>query len=272
MGKQVKRDAELTVAVGKKKVGKTYSTRQLIEDYLHVRPKKKVLIFDVNGEYEGTDNDTFPPIKALSINDVKRFVLHPKVEARRIRPLDEETGLPLNIKQMNDVLTRICYEFKNGLLLIEDPNRYLGDNLPQDLVGTLCTMRHSGVDVVMHFQGIGRIVPKIWQNMNWLRYHKNNEGAKRHKNKFPDKYELLMVAENIVNGKYKTNPHYYLYVSIDEEKIAGDFTPKDFAEAVRQLSITDSKLIKPYEKAHKKDALTAMVKDYMEKYYGNSYF
>ena len=73
------------------------------------------------------------------------------------------------------------------MLLIEDINKYVSDFLPNDLVGAICSNRHTDLDIIMHFQSIGRITTKIWQNANWLRFHKNSDSVERHKNKFPDK-------------------------------------------------------------------------------------
>ena len=42
----------------------------------------------------------------------------------------------------------------------------------------------------MHFQSIGRVTPKIWQNLNWIRFHKNSDSVDRHQKKFQDKYKL----------------------------------------------------------------------------------
>ena len=69
--------------------------------------------------------------------------------------------------------------------------------------------------------------PKIWQNSNWLRFHKNSDSVERHKNKFPDKYQLFSIAENIVNSQYfNDNPRYFIYIDLDEEKIRGKITPQ----------------------------------------------
>ena len=64
----------------------------------------------------------------------------------------------------------------------------MGDYLPNDLVGALCTNRHSNLDIVLHFQSIGRVGTKIWQNINWIRFHKNTDSVDRHKKKFEDKW------------------------------------------------------------------------------------
>lgn len=77
------REPLLGVAIGRKGVGKSYTTNKLIQEYVTgnlasgVLPRK-ALILDVNDEYEH--------IKGIAIKDLIRFSLHPHVEARRIRP------------------------------------------------------------------------------------------------------------------------------------------------------------------------------------------
>ena len=75
------REPKLGCVVGRKGVGKSYQTLKMIEQYVVGNPSKgiparRVLIFDVNDEFEH--------IKALKLSDVIRFSAHPKIEARRI--------------------------------------------------------------------------------------------------------------------------------------------------------------------------------------------
>ena len=68
------REALLGVAVGKKGIGKTYTTLQIINHYikggLNNKPRR-ALILDVNDEFES--------VKAIKLEDVKLFTYHPKI-------------------------------------------------------------------------------------------------------------------------------------------------------------------------------------------------
>lgn len=90
--------------------------------------------------------------------------------------------------------------------------------------------------------------------MNWLRFHRNSDSVERHKNKFPDKYQMLKVAENIVNNKYNGgDQRFFLYVDIDTEKILGDITPEMMTEAIDDfVSLNHNSVVKPYK--NKRDA------------------
>jgi len=235
------REPKLGAVVGKKGVGKSYTTLKLIGQYVQgtatVAPRR-VLILDVNDEYEN--------IKALSLTDIAKFSMHPRIEARRIRPY-KPNGDRMTLRDVSDVLFTCLEHFKGGLLLIEDINRYVSDSLPNDLIGAICTNRHADLDIIMHFQSIGRITPKIWQNLNWLRFHKNSESVDKHKRKFEDKYAYLKISEMMINEKYfNGDRRFYLYIDLDEEKVLGQYTPKEMKRAIDEyVSVNYNRMVKP---------------------------
>ena len=191
------REPLLLVGIGKKGVGKSYETEKMIQSYIRGNPAKgtpprRALILDVNDEYYD--------IKAIRIQDVSLFSSHPLIEVRRIRPFMDD-GTKMSLDDIAQTLFVILQTFKNGLLLVEDINKYISDTMPNDLVGAICTNRHIGVDIILHYQSIGRITSKVWQNVNILRLHKFTDSVKRHKHKYEDKFEYLSVAEIIINKR-----------------------------------------------------------------------
>ena len=143
------REPKLGMAVGKKGIGKTYQTKILIESYVYGNPSKgvlprRVLILDVN--------DEFTDYKAISMKDLVRFSVMPNAEIRRVRPFNEQTGIRLTLKEIANQLWDILHYFRGGMLLIEDINKYVGDHLPTDIVGAICSNRHTDLDIIMHFQ------------------------------------------------------------------------------------------------------------------------
>lgn len=223
------REPKLLVGVGRKGVGKSYTTRKMIDQYVLGNPAKgnpprRVLILDVNDEYSD--------VRAIRISDITLFSIHPQVEVRRIRPFLDD-GKKMTLDDIASTLLVILDTFRNGLLLIEDVNKYISDTMPNDLVGAICTNRHIGVDIVLHYQSIGRITSKVWQNVNLIRLHKFTDTVKRHKLKFEDKFEYLSIAETIINQRYEAgDKRFFLYVDIDEEFIYGAFTDDEFEQAV----------------------------------------
>jgi hypothetical protein len=232
------REPALVVAVGKKGVGKSFVTKKMMQDYAYVNPKRRVLIIDVNDEYYD--------IKAIRIQDVAIFSVHPTIEIRRIRPFLDD-GKKMTLDDIASTLFIVLETYRNGLLLVEDINKYISDTMPNDLVGAICTNRHIGVDIIMHYQSIGRITSKVWQNLNIIRMHKITDSVKRHKHKYEDKYEYLSIAELIINKQYENgNKHFFLYVNVDDEKLNGAFTNAQYEEAVNSfIQINYSQIISP---------------------------
>ena len=236
------RECRIIIACGKRGVGKTVETIRMIDEYVAGNPSKgvpprKALIFDVNDEFSSFWYHDNPKrsIKAIAIKDIMKFSMHPKVEVRRIRPFWDD-GKKMTINDMGEVLGIILDKYRNGLLLVEDINKYLSDAMPSDLIGSLATSRHIGLDIVSHFQNIGRAGnPKLLGNLNMIRLHKTNDTVERHKNKFEEKTELLQIAEYLINNRYnKGDVRYFVYVDVENMKIRGKFTKLEVEDAIHE--------------------------------------
>lgn len=195
----------LYVSCGKKGIGKTFTTLEVIKEYCYGGMPKRALIYDVNREYDG--------IKTLALKDVLRFSAHPQREIRRIVP-----PFGMSLDDMAKMLLEIVYHFKEGLIHIEDINRYTGDQMPQDLIGSIISLRHAGTDTSLSFQNIGRVgSPKVLGNVDVLRLHKTTDDATRHKNKFEERYEIIKIAQVIVDNDYN-EANMLMYELTDNEK------------------------------------------------------
>lgn len=225
------REPLLGVAVGKKGVGKTYITNRVIKQYVMgnlasgIMPRK-VLILDANDEYT--------EYKAIALKDLMLFSVHPLVEVRRIRPIHAD-GKKMTLDDLATTLNYILEVFSGGLLLIEDINRFTSDFMPQDLMGAIATNRHRDLDIILHYQGIGRIGTKVWQNINWLRMHKITESVMRHVKKFEDKYEIIRICELMVNLQFFAgNERFYQYIDCENMCFQGRVDEKLFADSCKQ--------------------------------------
>ena len=235
------RECRIVIACGKRGVGKTIETIKVIDEYVAGNPSKgipprKALIFDVNDEfssfwYFGQTRS----IKAIAIRDIMKFSIHPNIEVRRIRPFWDD-GKKMTINDMGEVLGIILDNYRNGLLLVEDINKYLSDAMPSDLIGSLATSRHIGLDIISHFQNIGRAGnPKLLGNLNMIRLHKTNDTVERHKNKFEEKTEILQIAEYIINKRYFDGDiRFFIYIDIENMKIRGKFTREEAEDGIHQ--------------------------------------
>jgi len=268
------REPQLGVAVGKRGIGKTYTTLQMINQYITgfggTSTPRRVLIMDVN--------DEFSKIKALNIIDVKLFSMHPTIEARRIRPFNAD-GSKMTLSDICQCLFYLLENFKGGLLLIEDINKYLTHHFPKDVVGAICTNRHSDLDIILHYQAIGKVPTTVWENVNWVRFHKNNQSVDRHEKKFEDKYEMMKITECLVDFQYQWgNQRFYVYCDIDNGKIKGSITQSMAIKAVEDYMMQNyNKAVTPEarridlsgNKVHKSVADASL---YVKKNLLNTYF
>ncbi len=251
------REPLLGAACGKKGSGKSYETFGMMLDYVsgkygaggvvEVAPRR-VLILDVNDEYGHVEyNNLVYQIKSISRDDVQKFSVHPNVEIRRIRPFNND-GTKWTLNEIADTLYYILDYYRGGLLLIEDINRYVSDSLPNDLIGAICTNRHTDLDIIAHFQSIGRLTPKFWQNLNWVRLHKNADSIEKHKSKAEDKYKIVKIAENMVNQQYMSgNERFHTYIDLDKERIRGNYSVQMLHDAVVPYLIHNkASIVKPY--------------------------
>lgn len=278
------REPLLYVGVGKKGVGKTYQTIKIINNYLKGNPSlntkpRKVLIIDVNNEYVD--------YKRLHANDLIRFVRHKTVEARRIVPFYRD-GRVMSPEDLMEIYKFASENFRNGLLLPEDITKFVGDAIPADVVGHMCTNRHRDVDIISHFQSIGKAGhPKIKANLNILRLHKTLDGVDRHKDKFAEFYEIVKIGEMLVNSRYeqfiKANKEaqrtyfgFFVYIDFDRSKIIGDFGRNEFEQIITDyIQVNERAVLNPI--LNKKDrngkkvysygeALSKVEQDLFEKY------
>lgn len=290
MAKKEEREALLGIAVGKKGVGKTYKTLETMQPYLRgnaatgAKPRK-VLILDVNNEFGNVRDDqnpAFQHIKAINVEHVKRFTHHPLIEARRVTILKEGGGTKSMDELFND-LTIILNDFQNGLLLIEDWTKIIADSISNQLISAIVTQRHKSVDIITHFQSIGKAAhPQLFANCNYIRMHKCDDYVKRHKDKFGGEITHLYILEKMVAQEYaKGNTRFCAYLDKDDGKLKGDFSLQMFKTAVEgymqdnytqvveaEVKRKDIHTGRPIYAGHKQ-AVDFLMKEYIKDFYGN---
>ena len=275
------RTPQLGIVVGKKGVGKTYKTLQIISEYVKgnmikkIKPKR-VLILDVNGE--------FTDVKPISVIDVKRWCDVGKIEVRRvcIFKTKEEGGGTMTLDEIADTLNEILKSFHGGLLLIEDITRFVSDSPKRDLIGAIMTQRHKNCDIIIHFQTIGKAGhPKIFAGTNWIRFHMVSDTVERHKNKFNEFTTPMKILEALVRNQFESGDiRFHAYFSMDNYKIIGDFNKVQFINACkRYIEENYSETVKREMNkinlntgksmySNQKDAVIHLLTDLFNKYYG----
>lgn len=263
------REPILAIAVGQKGVGKTFTTTAMISDYIQSNPTtgkkgRKVLIYDVNMEYT--------QFKTIHLKDVPKFTMQKAIEVRRVLPrLDD--GSIASIDEMMVIMNKILSKYAGGMLILEDINRYLIGTQTQDIIGTIATNRHRDLDIMIHLQSLAAVTPRLFQNCGVIRFHKQQDNIVRYKSRIPY-YELLKIAENIVEAQYySNNERFYCYVSGEEGYIRGNFTKEDMRNACETFVLNNSIELRSREKSYKgkHDPRTRAIKELtdelMKKYY-----
>lgn len=259
------RYAELTLVVGERGGGKTNETLRIL--YIAAN-SRKVLIFDSQGEFAHyIFRKDQPPhkIKAIKFSDIPRFTAQTFPEMRRTTP-HLDTGEVMTVEQLQDQLFYILKNFRNGILLVEDINVYISDNAPNDLMGALATLRQKGVDVIVHYQLIGKAAhPKMLGFANYIRLHKTGVSVERHRKQFGDTYtDLIVLAEYIVARRYKygvdngvyndTGKFFSCLINLKERKITGIFTEAEAKKAIEDyISANPNKTVQVELKKLNKD-------------------
>jgi len=237
-----KRISKFVIVVGKKGVGKTYSTMELIRSYVRSiggGKGRKVLVFDVNKEYVD--------IKTIALKDVYRFVISSNVEARRVLPIHDD-GSPMSIDEMQQTLFFILKYYSNGMLVLEDLNKIIGDSISNTLVSVLATCRHLNIDLTTNFQTKSKAgQPKLLGMLNLMRIFKTVDRFKRSEKKFDGHMEILELAEILVDKKHETDIYWSCFVDFDDYVIRGDFTESEFREAIAMyISEHEGDTVKKY--------------------------
>jgi GTPase SAR1 family protein len=239
------------VAVGGTGVGKTHTSMKFVKN-IYSNPRnpnaRKTLIYDTNME--------FKDIKPIAPQDIPAFNRQKTIEIRRILPIDLDTGKELGMDDKYELLCDIIdnYNFRNGLLYLEDINNYVTNAHTKHLINLLTTNRHKLLDIFINLQTFGALPPRLWGNVNILRVHQCNDTPfqTKIKNQLSGKIEVLRIADILVSQITETrDPRFYVTVDFRTMKITGNFTTDEFIEACRKYLALNQKLVKNEMKMNK---------------------
>lgn len=239
----------------------------------------KALILDFNDEF-GEFN-----VKSIALEHLPVYMAHPKPDVRRIRPyqLSGTKWTPMSANDKIVMLEKVLKPngFRGGCLLIDDINKYIDDyDMPKDLIGMLAGNAHSDLDMIIHYQSIGRALPKVLQNTNIFRFHCQFDPAKKSASKLSESLEVFQIAELIVNEQYynQKNKRFFVYIDRDEGKIIGNFTYQMFDDALTEYLSLNHNMLQPYLRQRDgtgkvifqyPQAVAAAKKKLFTKYWGN---
>jgi len=280
MAKEVKnkeRAAGMMVTTGVQGVGKTYQNMYVIKSYVTDKFFNKVrgrkcLIMDTNGEYTKeqfarNDIENFNP-KVIALRDIPEWSLSDMVECRRIDAKN------LSIPEKKKVLEYIIRYYKNGLLVVEDINTYiLNVTHMEEIVGGLVNLRHRGVDMLISYQSLRAVEPRMYSNSRWMRLHYQQDNVNDIKGKIAN-LALYKIAEILVKTRYyNQDKRFFVYIHCFENKIEGKFTKKEFLDACEKYLNINKRELKEYVEMNatsKPEAMLVLQKQFYEQFYGNT--
>lgn len=274
--KSKQREAGMMTIAGVQGVGKTYGNMHIYKEYVsdkfHNGVKgRKLLILDTNGEYTeeqfAANNIPNFSVKRIAMKDIAEWGRSNVVECRRVDAKN------LSIKEKKECLEYILKVLRTSGLGVEDLNSYiLAVTHMEDVVGSLVNLRHRAVDVLISYQSLRPVEPRIFQNSRWIKLFHQVDSVNSVKNKISN-IALFRIAQIIVDTRYFSgDKRFHVYIHNFLNKIEGDFTKKEFLNACDKYVSANKKDVKDYKEMHNctmEEATLELIKRYYREYWGN---
>jgi hypothetical protein len=101
------------------------------------------------------------------------------------------------------------------------------------------------VDLIIHLQSAAKITQDLWQNIDYLRIHKQTDNLHRIKDRVSN-YPQLFIADAIVTRRYMDgNERNFIYVDMGHGKISGA-TREEFANGCRSYLNTHKSVLSQF--------------------------
>ena len=270
------REAGMMCTTGVQGVGKTYQNMHIISKYitdkLDTKVKgRKVLIYDTNGEYTEQEfiNNGVKNVKPklIKLTDVENFGYSNLIEVRRI------DAKHLTIDEKQQVLEFVLKIYKNGLFVVEDVNTYVIQmHHLIEVIGRLVNLRHRAADVLISYQSLRAVEPRIWANSRWVRMHFQADKVEDIKAKVTNP-ELFKIAQIMVNHRYHNGyERFFVYITHSGQKIMGAFTKTEYMNSCRKFLNMNKSIVKEYEDTNtctREEAYEGLIAIYYKMYYNN---
>lgn len=227
------RESKKILVIGETGTGKTHETMRFFnEEYTVSTPSKsgkKVLIYDVNGEFDYID--------PISLFDIPKFNIQKVIEIRRILARDPITFEHLGDNGKYKLFEQIMKEKNSprGMgLLLEDLNNYTINANSEKMIDVLTTNRHKELDLFIHLQTFRAVPPRIWGNLNILRLHRTGDDVLQIKSKVKN-FRLTLVGNILVQNKCIEDPRFFVFINYDDNTVSGNFNYPDIKRACQML-------------------------------------
>ena len=264
-----KRECGMLVTVGFQGAGKSHQNKIIVGNFIKDKIATKVrgrkaLFLDTNGEFAEIDGK---PVKKIALRDVEAWCHSPIAEARRI-----DMKL-LSVDEKLRVLKQVLEKVRDILLVLEDINTIVLDmGQMKQIVSFLVNLRHRGVDLLISYQSLRIVEPKILANCRWLRLHYFQGDVLDIPGKLNEP-ELFKIAQIIINNRYYNGDvRFFLYVYQAPPKLKGKFTKEEFLSACNKFLMINKRRINEemdITGCTKEVALKNQAQLLFNQYYGN---
>lgn len=277
------REAGMSIAVGAQGAGKTYKTMHVVVDYIEHKPEigvrgGKVLIYDTNGEYTPTQfaENGLPNvnIRTIRMRDVAAWSRSDVNEIRRIDAKD------LAIPDKRAHVEYIIKNCRTCLVVLEDINTYiLNVTFMEKMIGSLVNLRHRALDIIVSYQSLRAIEPRMFQNSRWIRLnYQSTTSVDKIEGKLNNP-ELFEIAIMLVTMKYRglggfiKDERFFVYIVYLKNKIKGPFSRREFFTVCQKFARTSKtdviKHMTMNDLTDIKEATDSYAKQLFDQYYGN---
>lgn len=257
LGAEESDECFMSIASGNMGAGKTYFTKQLLIAYAKHFVHRIVFIFDPNDEgiwhsYKAIYFDITEVMNTKKERNKGKNVPLTRSELN-IQKVTTLAGLPWqrrivrispflpNGQEMNPIqkrATMICIfeNFRRGIIFLEDINKYIMNFEANEVISNFKAMRHKSTDVFMHCQSLNPLRPIHYEAMKIVRIHHDRFDANRMKSKLAENYEVVKIAQLIVNPVYQKQflptikkkseawhlaNSYHVFIDFDRNQITG---------------------------------------------------
>lgn len=186
------RQVKLIIIVGFSGSGKTTLVQKFIDNHL-----------SVNSEHS----------RALIITPHDREFLNLPYTGLQYPHHLTFSGAYRHIYNEGHTLGMIRKHYKKGLLIFDDCRAYFKASLNDELHKLFIGKRQHEIDIIASGHGLTEIPPKFFTFASDIIIFRTRDNLQKRKNDLIE-FSLLQMAQNFVNEKAKSNPHFHIRINL----------------------------------------------------------
>lgn len=215
-------DQKLISVIGKKGCGKTVSTFSLLVERYCLDKQAKILIYDPNDEYGELSNRLGTSIYEVPLEDVSFF----NDCAHQIGRIIPNKLVSLSKSTQSILIAGIVATFNKGCLVLDNINAF--GWLTPEIKYAICD--HRKCDIIIHENSIDTLPIPI-DEIDIIRLFHSYLPARKVYAK--DYYELIHIAELIVDYYRTYDKYFYVDIDLKARQIRGDFNVNDLPDKIK---------------------------------------